>query len=564
MRSGILVVLALAITASSSAVAANSPAARCMRASGAAAARCLGRYADVVADCRARQDAGCEEAARADGGALDAALGRLEEPDRAACSDAASEPLDYTSADDVVVRGREACADFADDWLDLAFAPDPGSLSGAFLGCQREVARQLGQLRDVTVRLHGADCFLPAYRGDGCNATRRDLRLAQLRAGVARRIARRCGGIFDTLGLGPLDDVIARVAAHARHFAQLVYPPNDLGPTAAPGLYPVGVRTLPLVDPSRLDARGMGPRPVTAEVYYPTSHAAIAGVPRDLVSVLGVPIVRTPSYRDVALVEGRFPLVLFSHGNGGIRFQSFFFAAHLASHGYVVVTPDHHGNTFVDLLAGIVDPSVAANRPLDLSFLLDRFLAFDAEPGNFFAGTIDGARVGASGHSFGGFTVFALAGGAGLPGTFTDPRVRAILPQAPGSPFGPAFFATITIPTLIVGGSIDETTPFDSQQRAPYEALPAGAEVVALAELADAGHFTFSDYCEVQRDLLAFLGGFDEACEPRHLPWRRAHDLVNYLSLNFFDAVLRDDADALARLDPAVVGAIEDLRYWRK
>ena len=60
------------------------------------------------------------------------------------------------------------------------------------------------------------------------------------------------------------------------------------------------------------------------------------------------------------------------------------------------------------------------------------------------------------------------------------------------------------------------------------------------------------------------VGGFDEACEPRHLPWRRAHDIVNYLSLNFFDAVLRDDAAALGRLDPGVVAGIEDLRYWRK
>ena len=68
----------------------------------------------------------------------------------------------------------------------------------------------------------------------------------------------------------------------------------------------------------------------------------------------------------------------------------------------------------------------------------------------------------------------------------------------------------------------------------------------------------------MQRDLLAFLGGFDEACEPRHLPWRHAHDIVNYLSLNFFDAVLRDDPSALGRLDPAVVAGIEDLRYWQK
>jgi len=68
----------------------------------------------------------------------------------------------------------------------------------------------------------------------------------------------------------------------------------------------------------------------------------------------------------------------------------------------------------------------------------------------------------------------------------------------------------------------------------------------------------------VPRDLLAFLGGFDEACQPRHLLWRRAHDIVKYPALNFFDATLNGDAAALGRLDPQVVGAIEDLRVWRK
>src|SRR5262249_1593043 len=83
--------------------------------------------------------------------------------------------------------------------------------------------------------------------------------------------------------------------------------------------------------------------------------------------------------------------------------------------------------------------------------------------------------------SFGGYTVFAIAGGPTALGTFTDPRVRAIMPQAPAAPFPTDFFATITIPTLIAGGSIDETTPFDSQQLAPYEALPAGAQGEARA-----------------------------------------------------------------------------------
>src|SRR5262249_61393909 len=111
MRSGYLVVLAFALLAPSRAHAANSAAATCMRASGDAAARCLDRAADVIARCRAGRDAACEAAARADGGALDEAAARIERPDRAACSDAASELLDYTDADDVVVRGRQPSAD---------------------------------------------------------------------------------------------------------------------------------------------------------------------------------------------------------------------------------------------------------------------------------------------------------------------------------------------------------------------------------------------------------------------------------------------------------------------
>src|SRR6185295_5960136 len=152
-------------------------------------------------------------------------------------------------------------------------------------------------------------------------------------------------------------------------------------------------------------------RPVLTEVYYPSTAEAVAGLPRDTVRVLGIDLLTTPSSRDVGLAPGRFPLVLFSHGNGGIRFQSFFFAAHLASHGFIVATPDHHGNTFVDALLGVVDPASAANRPRDLSFLIDEFESFDVEPGNFLAGGIDPARIGVSGHSFGGYTAFAIAGG---------------------------------------------------------------------------------------------------------------------------------------------------------
>jgi predicted dienelactone hydrolase len=304
---------------------------------------------------------------------------------------------------------------------------------------------------------------------------------------------------------------------------------------------------------------------VTVEVYYPSTAAAVAGVPGDVIRVLNLAIVETQSFRDVAIATGPFPLVLFSHGNGGIRFQSYFLAAHLASHGFVVVTPDHHGNTFLDALLGIEDPDVAVNRPLDMTFLIDRFLALNAESGSFFEGALEPEAIGMSGHSFGGYTAFTLAGGAFALGTFTDARVKAILPLAPAAQFfDPSFFAGIEIPTLIVGGSLDETTPFASDQQAPFDALPAGAEVVGLADLRNAGHFTFSDFCEVPRQLLSFLGGFEEACEPRHLPWRHAHDIVNYLAVNFFRGTLQGDQEALARIAPQALAAIEDLAFQSK
>jgi predicted dienelactone hydrolase len=277
-----------------------------------------------------------------------------------------------------------------------------------------------------------------------------------------------------------------------------------------------------------------------------------------VVSVLGVPITPTPAYRDVPRAPGRFPLVVFSHGNQGIRIQSLFFALHLASHGYVVASPDHHGNTFIDALAGTVDAGSALNRPLDMSFLLDELLALDATPGGLLSDALDADAIGASGHSFGGYTSFALA--AQVPGgSPADTRVKAILPQAPAAPFSEAFFAAITIPTLVVGGSIDETTPFAENQQRPFDLLPSGAAVVGLAELAGGGHFTFSNFCDVDRELLGFLGGFDEACEPRHLPWRHAHEIVNFLALSFFDGVLRGDEAAIGRLQDAAGGTVDDL-----
>ncbi len=548
---------------------------RCLRATGATGERCLGRYLGTVERCRRIDPSGaCEAAAGAPGGALEAILAEPEARIRRSCADADAFTLGFLDADDAVERVEEACRDFGED----LFAFGSGGATPPaqdLLRCQHTVTAQLRRLYRTVVPAVGRRCDAREFAGRSCDRDARDRRIASVRASAARRIETTCGADFDALALpgagtgAALEDRIGGLldtaAIRARHYALRVSPPNLLGPTAEFGPFPVGVKTLELADPSRSAVGGSGPRPVRTEVYYPSTPASVAGLPRDVVTLFGIRIVETPAFRDAALAPGRHPLVLFSHGNNGLRIQSFFFAAHLASHGFVVVSPDHHGNTFPDTLAGVVDPAASVNRPLDLSFLIDAFLAFDGEPGNFFEGAIDPDRIGASGHSFGGYTVFALAGGSFPLGTFTDPRVKAIFPQAPGTgAFPDSFFSSVSIPTLIVGGSLDETTPFPSSQQRPFDHLPSGAVVVGLAELVGAGHFTFSDFCEVPRNLLAFLGGFEEACEPRHLPWRHAHDIINYLSLNFFDGVLRGDPAALARLSPAALAGIEDLRYQSK
>lgn len=51
-------------------------------------------------------------------------------------------------------------------------------------------------------------------------------------------------------------------------------------------------------------------------------------------------------------INKTFPLIVYSHGNNGSRYIDSVYTGALASQGYIVVAPDHPGNTALDLLAG--------------------------------------------------------------------------------------------------------------------------------------------------------------------------------------------------------------------
>ena len=284
--------------------------------------------------------------------------------------------------------------------------------------------------------------------------------------------------------------------------------PDEFGPFA------VGRVTLFLEDPARDD------RPVPVDIWYPVD-AEDAVAPLSLYLLLGFAIVSDHALSGPPVAEaGGFPLVVFSHGSGGIRFQSFFLTEILASHGFVVAAPDHLGNTLLEGLIGIADPFEEAfvNRIGDVSFLIDRMLEKSADPTDPFHGSVDPRRIGVTGHSFGGLTSLALAAGFSgeapdgieleLPPDFEpippDRRVRAIVPIAPvSSVFSDSELAGIQVPTMIIGGSLDTTTPIDSQSTRPFELIHGRA---FLAELQGAVHFSFSNSCDLVQVLVD--GGF--------------------------------------------------------
>jgi dienelactone hydrolase len=135
------------------------------------------------------------------------------------------------------------------------------------------------------------------------------------------------------------------------------------------------------------------------------------------------------SVRDAPVRDGRYSLIVFSHGNGGNRHQNTFWCDHLASHGYIIVSADHTGNCSFCIIDGVVIPYAkeqrkqsTEDRPKDMSFLLDQMIRWDRGADSRFAGKIDTDHAAATGMSFGAFTSVQVIE--------QDPRFKAIIPMS--------------------------------------------------------------------------------------------------------------------------------------
>jgi predicted dienelactone hydrolase len=316
------------------------------------------------------------------------------------------------------------------------------------------------------------------------------------------------------------------------------------------GRFPVGVRTTKTRDTARN-------RSFFCEIWYPAAaqHAGqdLAPETQDTFTAPMLDTLRRQmAVRDGAPYPETLPLIIFSHHSGGHRRVATFLCTHLASHGYAVAAVDHsevvapelarrEGETQEQRAAR--GEAVVASRVPDVRFLIDCILN---ESGGI---SLDAARIGIVGHSFGGWTALAAVD--------DEPRIRAVVALAPGGSSQPRpgilrsklpFQWGRDVPVLFLVAENDVCLPLDGMYEI-VERTPARKQMVILRR---ADHMHFVDHVEEMHERLrtmpmpAELRYLAEEMRPiaELCSGEQANLFVRGLTLSHFDAILKGSEEA--------------------
>ncbi|MDJ0772510.1 MAG: alpha/beta hydrolase [Mastigocoleus sp. MO_167.B18] len=214
-------------------------------------------------------------------------------------------------------------------------------------------------------------------------------------------------------------------------------------------------------------------------------------------------------------------VVVLSHGFSSDKSDMAYIAKHLASHGYVVAAVEHTGSNLnyqIDLtkkdgIIPLIKPQEFIERPRDISFVLDKLGEFNKQPNRRFFPQVSTDNVTLIGHSFGGGTALAIAGGEiqiddlkshcpNLPAStngsqwlqcfaqdlpqkryqLRDNRVKQVIALNPTTSlmFGRTGLEKIQIPVMMLASSADKTTPALTEQVISFNKIPSPKWLVGI------------------------------------------------------------------------------------
>lgn len=337
------------------------------------------------------------------------------------------------------------------------------------------------------------------------------------------------------------------------------------------GNYNVGAKTVRFVNTEQ-------ERDIPGMIWYPTNDT-------DGEKITYQEIFQSETAIENAMMAegGPFPVIVFSHGSTSFAEQSFYQTEFFASHGFIVAACNHVGNTSASNDETIM-VYMMQQRPRDVSMMIDHLERVNSSESDPFFAKVDLDKIGAIGHSFGGFTVTYLAGaifqfdrllefcGYGRKkiqpffctklgednihqfdreAIIEDDRIKAIIPQAPVAyqAFWDEGIKEIDIPVLMQIGELDETLDPYAEMYPAYDAMNSPKY---LQIFNTGGHYTFSVMCK-------FAPNLGDGCGEGFIGGERAYNLINLYALAFMRYYLMDEQRDQYILSDEYAESIEEI-----
>jgi dienelactone hydrolase len=306
------------------------------------------------------------------------------------------------------------------------------------------------------------------------------------------------------------------------------------------GPWPVGTTIV------SFEANDTTQAPIVARAWYPASLGSrgarasyqYGSTARSLKErVIGM-FVHTDALRDVPIVRGRAPVIVYLPGMGGRSFHNSAQTQELASHGYVVFAVDDTQPTFdfdASSASGIRKSEADGDRKIrlqarDIGRLLDELRRREASHSGFFSQHLALEHVGAFGFSFGGAVAAELAA--------IDPRFVAAI-DLDGSMYGTSAAEGVAKPFLYVTSTMSSEGPLEvAYDRKQFASLKRGLRRHGgyLLSVAGTDHYNFTDASVFPSLRRTGFGSIDGALGER---------IVTQYILAFFNRHLRSHVEPL-------------------